>query len=282
MKMKKNENVSDLDIDKILTEKYDLGFLLDQIKNKNNHHTYWLPIVDVLRFIPQFNETVEQIRNCLQINTTVINKNLCQLYGIDDFLQFLTISKDIGRGINFPDPDDIKIKWPSISTEIYDWKQRNYPTLSVKVTTLRLKVLGKAPHTWQEAIEDYILFEKISSTPLIYRRSIPEVSVKKDSKTSESYLEIKIYSDTDISILQKISWWKKIQKTLPAYTDPREWDEQLLLSRFLQYVLRKHLKLTQKETSEWLNGNNLPQLDNQYSSQEVARFERLFTSTPRK
>jgi len=278
MNIKKNENVSDFDIDKILTEKYDLGFLLEQIKNNKYEGVYFLSIIDVLRFIPQFNESVKQIRNGLQINPTVINKNLCQLYGKDHFLQFITISKEIGRGINFPNPDDIDLS--SISDKINDWKQSYYPTLSAKVATLRLKTLGKAPHTWQESIEDYILFEKISSVPLIFRKSLPDMTIKNDLRTQEPHIEIKVYADSDVSIFQKTNQWKKIKKTLPAYFEPNELDERLILTRFMQFILRKHLKLNQHHTLKWLERHKLfNRPDYEHSSQEVKRFEGLFIST---
>lgn len=278
MKIKKNEDVDDLDVDKILTEKCDLGFLLDQIKNNKYHGVYFLSIVDVLRFIPKFNEVIKQIREDLQIDPQAIQDKLGILIGRSKFQNYLTELKQIARAINFPLNEESN----GIIDQIKDWKRKEFPSLPQKVVDIRLKVLGKAPHTWQEVIEDYILFEKISSTPLIYRRPAPEVSVKKDSKTSESYLEIKIYSDTDISILQKISWWKKIQKSLPAYCNPNEWDEKLIITRFMQYVLRTHLKLTQEQTLKWLEENNLIIPDYQHASQEIRRFENLFMSTNRK
>ncbi len=280
--MKKNENLTVSEIDRILIEKYDLGFLLEQVRDKKKRSLYWLSISDVLRFIPQFNESVKQLRKELRINPVTIKNDLCQLIGRDNFLRFITISKEIGRGINFPSPDDKS--WSSISNRIIDWKKRNFPTLSSKVGILRLRVLNNTPHTWQEAMEDFILFEKISSTALIYRRSAPEVSIEHDKETLEPYIEIKVYADTDIKILQKFSWWKKIQKELRGYCDPGEWDQHgyLVLTRFLQYVLRKHLKLTQNQTLDWLKTKNFNTPKYEHVSQEVSRFEELFISSSHK
>jgi len=279
MNMKKHEDLTKSEIDRILIEEYDLGFLLEQIRDRKKHGLYWLSISDVLRFIPQFNESVNQLRKELRINPVIIRNDLCQLLGRDNFWRFITISKEIGRGISFPLSN--KKWWSSISKQIIDWKKRNYPTLSFKVAILRLRVLDNTPHAWQEAIEDFILFEKISSTALIYRRSAPKLDVKHDKETYEPYIEIKVYADTDIRILQKISWWKEMQKELRGYCDPREWDqhEWLVLTRFLQYILRKHLKVSQRQTLEWLKARNLNTPDYQHSSQEVRRFEELFMST---
>lgn len=276
MTIKKNEDVDDLDVDKILTEKYDLGFLLDQIKNKKILLTP--SIVDVLRFIPQFNEVVKQIREDLQIDPQAIQDKLGILIGRSKFQNYLTELKQIARAIDFPLNEESN----GTVYQIKDWKRKEFPSLSLKVADIRLKVLGKAPHTWQEAIEDYILFEQISVVPIIYRRHHPEINAKQDDKTREHYIEIKIYADTDVRYLPKISQLKKIQQLLPAYCNPEEWDENLIIARFMQYVLRRHLKLTQKQALEWLGKHNLRTPDYQHASQEIKRFEDIFIATNRK
>ena len=276
MKIKKNENVSDLDIDKVLVEKYDLGFLLNQINNKKILLTP--SIVDVLRFIPQFNEAVKQIRKDLQIDPQSIQDRLGTLIGRSKFQNYLTELKQIARAIEFPLTKESK----PINKEITDWKRNEFPLLPQKVANIRLKILGKVSHISQEAIEDYILFEKIGVVPVIYKRQVPEMKVKQDRETREHYIEIKIYADTDMSRLPKTNQWKNIQKALPAYFDPKEWDESLLISRFMQYVLRRHLQLTQIQTLEWLKSHNLTFPDYQHASQELKRFEDLFMSTNRK
>lgn len=278
MKIKKNEDVSDLDIDKVLVEKYDLGFLLDQVKDNKFRGMYFLSVVDVLRFIPKFNEAVKQIRGDLQIDPQAIRDKLDNLIGKSKFQNYLTELKQIARGIDFPLSEESS----GVIDQIKDWKRKEFPFLPQKVTGVRIKVLGKTPHSWQESIEDFILFEKISSMPIIYRRSGPEINVKLDDKTREHYIEIKIYSDTDMRYLPKTNKWKNILKALPAYYDPTEWDESLTISRFMQYVLRRHLKLTQKQALEWLKSHNLTTPDYQHVSQEIRRFENLFMSTNRK
>lgn len=278
MKMKKNEDVSDVDIDKVLIEKYDLGFLLDQIKTKKTRGFYLLSVVDVLRFFPQFNEATKQIRNELQIDPQSIQNKLGILIGRDKFQNYLIELKRIARAIDFPLNKESKI----IFDQIEDWKRKEFPSLPKKVADIRLEILGKVPHTWQEAIEDYILFEKISPVPIIYRRHGADMSVKQDDKTREHYIEIKIYADTDIRYLPKISQWKKIQKSLPGYCYPTKWDEDLEITRFMIYVLIRHLKLTQKETLEWLEKHNLITPDYQHVSQELKRYEEHFLSTHHK
>ncbi len=278
MKIKRNEDVSDLDIDKILIETYDLGFLLDQIKDNKFHGIYFLSVIDALRFIPQFNEAVKQVREHLLIDPQFIQNKLENLIGRNKFQNYLTESKHISKAIEFPLNEESKL----INKEITDWKRKQFPSLPQQVTRIRLKILGNAAHNWQEAIEDYVLFEKISPVPLVYRRHGPEINVKQDDKTREHYIEIKIYADTDMRYLPKISRWKTIQKALPTYCDPNEWDESLVISRFMQYVLRRHLQLTQKQTLEWLKKHNLTFPDYQHTSQELKRFEDLFISTHRK
>ncbi len=283
MKIKKNEDVSDLDIDKVLTEKYDLGFLLDQIKNKNIYKFLSLPIIDVLRFFPQFGESIKRIREELDINPETIREDLSKQIGIESFQNFALDSKSLVRGIFSVSTQLIdSYDYNEVTTKITDWKRKRFPLLPKKVASIRLKVFGKVPHAWQVAIEDYILFEKISAVPIIYRRPSAEIKAKVNNATSEPYIEVKIYADTDIESLPKISWWKKVQKLLPAYCDPREWDENMVITRFMQYVLRRHLKLTQKQTLEWIKKHNLIAPDYQHASQELRRFEELFMSTRRK
>lgn len=279
MEMENEDDISKLDIEKTLKEKYDLGFLLDQIKDKKNRSFYSLSIIDVLRFIPKFNEAINLIREDLHINPQAIKSELGNLIGKSKFLNYITTSKQIARGLGYPPPNK---EWEIVSNKIKAWKKRGFSSLPKRVADVRLKVLGKIPHAWQEAIEDYILFEKISSIPIIYRRPGVEVCAKEDTKTSEPYIEIKIYADTDIRLLRRINWWKNVQKLLPSYTNPKRWDEYLVLSRFLQYVLRKHLKLTQNQALEWLKKNDLIAPDSPHSSQELSRFEELLISTSSK
>jgi|GEM_PF-3864477 len=281
MKMKKNEDVSDLDIDKILTEKYDLGFLLDQIKNKKTRSMFPPSVIDALRFIPQFNDSVDEIKTDLQIDPIIIKQQLYELIDRPKFIEYLISSKKIARAIYVP-LDELDKKSNVNSDQIKEWKSRKFPSLSQKVANIRLKVLGKAPHTWQEAIEDYILFDKISPIPIIYRKPRPEINIKQDDKTQEQYVEVRIYADTDIRKFPNVNQWKKIQKLLPAYYDSDKWKDELVVTRFIQYVLRTHLKLTQKQIVKWLQRHNLITPDYQHISQEVARFEALFISTSSK
>ncbi len=273
-----NVDVSNLDIDKILSEKYDLGFLLNQIRNKKILGIFSPSVIDALRFLPQFNEAVIEARDGLSIDPQKVKQNLYILIGRRRFLEHLMDSKKIARGtFVLPNKD-----WENIASRIRNWKKKEFPTLPKVVSNIRLKKLGKAPHVWQEVIEDYILFEKMNPTTLIYRKQGAEINVKQDDKTQEHYIEIKIYADTDIRYLPKISQWKKIQKSLPGYYNPKELDENLVVTRFLLYVLRRHVKLNQNQALDWLESHDLTRPDYQHSSQELSRFEKLFLSIPRK
>lgn len=280
MKMKNGMDLSTSEIKDILIKQYDLGFLFDQIKDKTFHKAYFLPVIDVLRFFPQFNNAFNKIRRGLKVDVEKNCLTLSNLIGNSKFQKYITELKNIARGIDFPLPDKKEVKY--IHNQIDNWKNINYPDIHKTVADIRLKTFGKLPVAWQEPIENYILYGQISPIHIIYRRSIPETQIKKDKNTGQPYIEIKIYPDTDISVLHKHSWWKKTQKLFPDYYDPSDWDEIVIITRFIQFVLRRHLKLSQKRTLEWLEEHKLIIPDYQHASQEVSRLENIFMSTKSK
>jgi len=278
--MNSSKDLSSSEIKDILVKQYDLGFLFNQIKDKTFRKAYYLPVIDVLRFFPQFNIEVNKIRSDLKIVILKNNHDLSKLIGKRKFQEYIAELKNIARGIDFPLSDSKKAEY--IQSQINKWKKLNYPNINKVVTDIRLITFGKLPSEWQEAIENYILFNQISPIHIIYRRSIPKTQVKKDKNTGQSYIEIKIYPDTDIGVLHKHSWWKKVQKVFPDYYDPSDWDQVTIITRFIQYVLRRHLRLSQKRTLEWLEEYKLIIPDYQHASQEVSRFEKIFLSTKSK
>jgi hypothetical protein len=272
--MKLNENIKLENVESVLRNKYDLGFLLDQINNKESKDNYFLPVTDVLRLFPEYMEAVKVIRDRLKINPVEVRNELSSLIGEVMFSNYLKTSIQIARGIHFPFPNN---EWGDISNKIKDWKYKTYPQLSNLVGEVRLKNLGNLPHSLQDDIENYILFEEIRPTSLVYRRPVPEISVKRDPSSLDHYLEIRIYADTDVRRLPSVNDLRKFQKNLPGYYNPQKWDEEILLTRFLIYVLSTKLKLTQNKITTWLKNNKYRYVpDYEHISQEKNRFERIF------
>lgn len=269
--MKARVVLSSHDIDKVLTDKCDLGYLLDQIANKNINFTP--PVADVLRFVPKFADKVKEIRNTLKIDQPLVRKTLSSLVGKASFDRYVSDTQNIARGIYPPLNQD----WELINLQIMAWKKETFPLLASKVGNLRLKTLGKAPYIWQEAIEDYILFDLINPTPALYRQRGPQVSLKFDDETQEQYIEMRIYADTDPKFIPTYRQLKKMQKTLPGYLDPSVLNPNIFVARFMQYVLKKHLMLDQQTITEWLEMNNFVAPDYEHTSQEIKRFESLFS-----
>jgi len=147
--------------------------------------------------------------------------------------------------------------------------------LEKKISQIKMKTFGKLQPLWRLPIKKYLLFNIIDPTPFIFRRPLPKIKAKTDSK-GETYLEIRIYADTNISEFKRIGWWKKYQKILPDFLNLENWDYDTLLQRFFHYILRKRLKLNHKQIDEWLVKKGFTTLiDDCYGSQQVNRFEKL-------
>lgn len=268
MKMKIDNNI---DIDSYLRNDCDLGYLLDYLsQRKANRDTYWLPIIDVLRLVPEFEAEVIKIRNDLKIDPQKNIKQLERIIGKDNILEE---RKQIARGLKLLDLDDKT--WNLVDTQIQISTRKHSPELIKRVSKIKLPIFDKFQPPWHEAIESYILFEIIHITPLIFRRQTPEIQGKIDSKTREPYVEMRIYANTDISVLRKINWWKKIQKSLPNYLNVEKWNKDTILKGFLRYVLRERTGLPNKRIDEWLKRKKFDVDDYQYASQELNRFKAL-------
>src|SRR3990167_345228 len=90
-------------IDAILRREYDLGFLLDYLDDRKNNpkkqggheKPYWLPIADILRFIPEFNREVEGIRLKYQIKPEQMKRDLMKAIGKNACNRYFTVSLDL-------------------------------------------------------------------------------------------------------------------------------------------------------------------------------------------
>lgn len=269
--MKIKIDSSNGDIDNYLRNNCDLGYLLDYLnQRKTNRDVYWLPITDVLRLIPEFEVEVQKVRNDLKIDP---QKNLKWLENIVGRKNLLEEMRQIARGLKLLDLNDKM--WNIVGTQIRILTRRYLPELTKRINKIRVSFLGKLQPSWHEAIERYILFEVIHTTPFIFRRPMPEIQGRIDPKTKEPYVEMRIYADTDISVLRRRDWWRKIQKSLPNYINLEKWDEDTVLKRFLHYVLRKHARYPHKRIYEWLDEKNFIIGELQHAGQEVSRFEIL-------
>lgn len=272
------KNKSIYDIDFFLRNECDLGYLLDYLnQRKTARDPYWLPVIDVLRFFPEFEIEVVKIRKELKIYPQKNVKCLESSIGIKNFLKK---GKQISRGLRLA---KLKSKKSAlVNKHIKKLVEQYSPELTKRASKIRLSIFGKLQPFSQNAIERYILLGVIDIAPLIFRRSTPEIKVKTNPKTKELYVEMRIYANTNISDLKRIKWWKKIQQLLPNYIYLEKWDEDTILKRFFHYILRTKAGLQHKRIYEWLKEKGFITTQYQYASQELDRFEKLLKKSPLK
>ena len=262
------------DIDHFLRKECDFGHLLDYLnQRKKIRDPYWLPIIDVLRLIPEFDDAIQGIKKELKIEPQENIKKLENLVGKAIAQKYIRESKNVARGLMLPKTS--VNQWKRINKNMSRIADEFSPQLTKQISKIRLFLFGKLQPLWHSAIEKYILFEIIDTTPFIFRRPLPEIKTKVDPKTNETYLEMRIYADTNISVLRRVSWWKKMQKLLPNYISLEKWDKDIVLKRFLHYILKKRLDLKHKIIYDWLEEKEFTITDYCYASQEMKRFEIL-------
>lgn len=261
------------DIDEYLISLCDLGYLLDYLKKRKlAADPYLLPIIDVLRLSPGFEEEVVKIREKLSISP---EDNVKKLESRLNRSNLSKVLKEHARGIKYIDLED------QVLTSIDDFTksemEKCFPNLSKRIAKLRLSTFGRLLPSWHYPIAKYILFNFVDITPLKIRRSTPQLDLKIDSKTEEPYVEIRIYADTNISNLKQVQWWKKAQKTLTNYLSMEKTDDDITLRRFFHFVLREKMKLPHQEIQEWFKqkGFIFNEADFEHAAQEVIRFKNL-------
>lgn len=263
--------LSPKEIDNILKTKFDLDFLLNQISGKNI--LFGPSVIDVLRFVPKFAKAITSIRIDLKINQSKIKDTLRRIVGVEDFDNYIVDCRNIARAIDFP----LSQSWSNVNLKIEAWKVDNFPGLISRVSQLRLVTLGNAPHSWQKAIEDYILFDLISPIPALYRREGVGLEIRRDEVTNDSYIEIRIYADTNPKLLPSRRDLVWLQKSLRGYANPSDLEVKIFVSRFAQFILKNTLKLDRSSIEDWLNDKNFDVPDYEHESQEIKRFMSLFS-----
>lgn len=268
-------------IDNLLRTKFDLGFLLDTLENRKRVHgkpfIYWLPIIDLLRFIPEFKKEVKRIREKYKISPPKLKKELKNLLGKEKYFLCVHDRKKFARGLSLLDVDKVsKKEWLKIEDKIKVWEVKRFPTISKEVGRLRLIVFGKLPLIWHKAIKNYILYNETDINLITFRKPIPKIIGKVESKTLEPYIELRLYADTDLSLFKKIDWLRKMQKQLPNYFDPDKFDKEIFLRRFFYFVIRKHIGFNHKKANSWLSEKDLGEFEYSYASQEIKRFLKIF------
>jgi len=276
----KNEDVEK--IDSVLQNKHDLGFLLDYLENRKiaYNEPCWLSAVDVLRFIPEFNEEVKRIRIKYQIDPKQLNEDLSKLLGKSVYSKHLAKSQKFARGLYYPDlktADAMR----TVDKKIAAWEQKKFRTLSHEIGKLRIVKLGKLSGIWHEAIKNYILYNKITISLITYRKGFPKTKVCVDSDTLEPYIEIKVYSHTNIGSFKKRRWLEKMQKKLPNYSNPNKQITETFLNRFLYFVLKKHVGITHKDIQMWMKAKGLWGFEQNKSSREIRRLLERFIANPK-
>jgi hypothetical protein len=264
---------TDEEIDKKLSEKVETKLqsfeYVASYLNKLSNGYYWLSVIDALRAFPDFKKEIDRIRQKLSIRPDLNIKRLEEATNTKNFKkQYTAYSRgDLLADIDDPSLNKIMIQIAIISEE--------YPKLDQEIKSLR-GLFNKLQQTWWESIKQYIIFDTPAITPVFFRRPPVVTNLVVDNVTGEKYLEIRVYSDSDLAPLKQISWWKDVQKQLDTYCDPKEKDDHILLRRFLYYVLRKHTNFNKNDISKWLESKGFSPVDYQYDNQEIQRFEELF------
>lgn len=279
----KNDNVER--IDSVLRNDYDLGFLVDYLEDRKearkenpknvSNKPFWLSIVDVLRFIPEFNKEVKRVRRKFQIKPQRLNKELRELLGKDTYNRYFTESQKFARGLYFPDLEAAD-RMKAVEKKITTWERKKFPTISQEIGRLRLFRLKKLSQMWHEAIKNYVLYEKVMLSLVIFRKQLPQIKLNVDSVTLEPYIEIRVYSHTDTSVFKQRKWLKEMRKKLPNYFNPNRRSTETLLNVFLYFVLKRHIGFTHKKTQAWLETKGLSGFAQTKSNTEIRRFLNLF------
>ena len=210
MKMKSNAEINDY-----LRNDCDLGHLLDYLNTRQIKTPYWLPIIDVLRQMPEFEKVVKNIRRKLKIETREYSTKLPNKIDNDQVEYYLQEVKQVARGLQLPTLSSHSQKKIDL---LLDKRISVYqPRLSNYVASIRLLLFGKLQHAWHAAIERYIVFGIIESTPLLFRKPLPVITHSVDPQTNEPYISIQVYSDTDLSFFARRSWLNELQSIIPNY-----------------------------------------------------------------
>lgn len=241
-------------------------------------------IIDLLLLFSEFEKSIKDIRKKYQITPKSIESELklllkesYELYRSGESI----IDKAEKEGL-IDKEGKLRIsleKHGKLQDIVAKWEKHRFPTVNKDISILRLKVFGKIPRSWTEPIKDYLLYNKRSISYADNEKPNPEISFKQDDETSEQYLDIKIYGDSNLSLLTNKKLLKNLQKKLPTYFHLEKGAEENLERRAFYYLLRNKFKLKPQKASDKLEELLYEPIDYEHDSQELkARFTSLFFS----
>lgn len=264
MKMK-----DDTDIDLFLIEK-GLGYILKYLEKKTVNGSLLLPAIDVLRMVPEFEKAVASIREKRKIDWRKNVGKIEEKFGKENFSKYII---DLN---NLVWMKDLPINNNFISTGRYlsKFKNRYFPDLSKDIYRVKRSTGLKIQLVWYNDIEIYILFNIGGFAPFVFNRPLPIISVRSDKRTKELYVEMRIFSDSDISDFRKKVWGNLFSEVFPDRIEQERLDGENNLRRFLHYVLKVSGGYRHKEIYEWLSkkGFGFDAGDYPHASQEIDRF----------
>lgn len=204
-------------------------------------------VIELLRFLPEFQSKVNSIREALKITPEIVNKERLKLLGRVK-LRALQVTERAADELDY----DLFLQVPveqqrELLKKIDDWERKRFPTLNRAIGELRLKEFGGIPLSWAKAIKDYILYERISNQPLFSRPASrrPGIKARVEKDTLEPYLEVKIYGDTELAFLKETANLLKMQKLLPTYHKINKEISKSAYKKLVYYFLKrvKNLKI---------------------------------------
>lgn len=245
-------------------------------------------IIDILLLFPEFEESVAIIRKRLNTTPESLTVELKNFIGKEKYSHYQKaeeiLSNAYVKGMLDENGKFVQahgLTWEEhekLHKQIQEWEKQRFPMLVKYIGILRLKVFGKIPKSWTETIKDYVLYNQ-KTTFYPESQSDPEFNSKTDPITDERYIEIKVYGDSNLSMLSNKRLLTKLQKELPTYFKMDEYMGENLERRAIYYSLRKKRKVSPDIANRWLEYFNFEPIDYQHGHQELnERFANLFYS----
>ncbi len=250
-------------------DNHGFGYLLNYLNNrKRGDDPYMLPAVDVLRMVPEFEKKICAIRDRFHINCEEnikmveiqIGKEKLNRY-FQDLVKIIWM-KDLPINSNFI----------SVKNSLKVFGDKYYQKLSDEINKINRDLTINIQPTWYQDIEIYILFNICGYTPFVFRKPSPEINMHIDKKTKEKYVELKIFSDTNLKFINGKSRRDIFSRYFPNYINQDKVDSENNLRRFLHYILRVNGKFSHGKIYEWLEEAGFNVGEYSYASQEVKRF----------
>lgn len=248
----------------------------------------YIPLIDMLCFVPKFREEIEALRKNLEVEPEKIVANVIREIGADKW-RFYKRNTEFHKHTMSKEELDSE-NYEEIEKTLRAYEKEKFPNLKKMVAGLRYRKVKGLAEVWQRAIEQHVLYDLVSAvTYFFYRRErtleSPQIKLKLNHERLEPYLEMQVYANTDLTFFKKVSNIKELQKLLPTYKNVGAFDEKKSTLRFWYFLLREHLGLSHELATVWLeekgfDPEEIP--DESHAGQCIHRFLNLFGKTPKK